>query len=100
MNIDAVFPLWRSGDKFFVHHAENVMLTSDFLNRLKHTDIPIVLTIASEAVSATDTGKDLERIKELELRFDHAFLIRSVIPYSKEQRYGLQPNRVMLGGSI
>jgi hypothetical protein len=28
MNIDAVFPLWKSGHIFFVHHAENVSKTS------------------------------------------------------------------------
>jgi hypothetical protein len=89
MNIDAVFSLWKSGERFFVHHADNVILTSDFLNRMKNTDIPIVLAIASEAVKATDTGAHSGKIEELELRFDHAFLIRSSIPYSKEQRIQL-----------
>jgi hypothetical protein len=67
-------------------HTKRKISSAKSEYRLAATDIPIVLTIASEAVSATDTRKGLEKIKELDSRFDHAFLIRSAILYSKEQR--------------
>ncbi|OAL47163.1 hypothetical protein IQ07DRAFT_657386, partial [Pyrenochaeta sp. DS3sAY3a] len=82
MSIEAIFPVWKAGEKFYCHHAENVGLTAEFLNRAKGDNIPVVLAIASEAVNARDMG-DLER---LELAFDHKYRMRTIPPLAQLDR--------------
>lgn len=81
MSIDAIFPIWKAGGKFNCHHAENVGLTAEFLNKAKGDDIPVVLAIASEAVNARDMGDS--EIKRLELAFDHAFRTLRLLPWTQ-----------------
>lgn len=81
MSIDAIFPIWKAGGKFNCHHAENVGLTAEFLNKAKGDDIPVVLAIASEAVNARDMGDS--EIKRLELAFDHAFRTLTLLPWTQ-----------------
>jgi len=68
----------------FVHHADNVRLTSEYLNMAKLDDIPIVLRIAKDAIGINKD--DPLRVSLLELAFDHAFRIRTVLPRSIKQR--------------
>jgi hypothetical protein len=82
--LDATFPLWFANDEAFVHHKDNVGLTSHFLNAAKQDDIPIVLAIASDAVKTDRT--DNAKISQLELAFDHCFRIRCVLPRSIKLR--------------
>lgn len=63
MSMDAIFPLWKAGKSFFVHHSENVGLTTEFMNRLKLDDLPVVLALAAEAVKTTEDGKFLQNIE-------------------------------------
>lgn len=77
MSLDGIFPLWNSKEnKYFIHHVDNVGLTAEYLNRAKSTDIHILLTIASDAVNSANANADTSKIKQLELGFDHCFLIR------------------------
>lgn len=80
MYLDAIFPLWKADKKFFVHHAGNVGLTAEYLNAAKGTDIPIILALALDAIKTTDAGTNTSKCQQLELGFDHCFLIRVAIP--------------------
>lgn len=72
------------GKEAFVHHAGNVRLTSEYLNMAKLDDIPVLLRIAKDA---TDISKDDPlKVSLLELAFDYAFRVRSVLPRSIKQR--------------
>lgn len=72
VSIDALFPLWKAEGGFFIHHAGNIGLTTEFLNRLKHDEIPIVLCAAADAFKTTGRGIYLPKI---ELGFDHYYKI-------------------------
>ncbi|KAF1846133.1 uncharacterized protein K460DRAFT_406355 [Cucurbitaria berberidis CBS 394.84] len=63
LSIDAVFPLHKSNDNYYVHHAGNVCLTTVFPNYLKQDDLPIVLVAASDALKSTAPGKYLPQIE-------------------------------------
>lgn len=89
MNVDATFPLFESSSAFYVHHPDNVGLTAEYLNSAKADDIPIVLALASDAVTSADAGRDVSETKRLELGFDHCYHIRIAIPWSKDQRIAL-----------
>jgi hypothetical protein len=83
MSVDATFPIHKAEGVFYVHHFNNIRLTTEFANRLKGDDIPIVLPAASEAVATKSDGKYLD---DIELAFDHYSMIRLLIPQSKERR--------------
>jgi hypothetical protein len=72
MSIDAVFPLYKEGNKAFVHHAINVVLTTGFLNGLKRIDLPALLLAFKHAVTQTADGKYLP---DIELAIDHLFTL-------------------------
>jgi hypothetical protein len=77
MSLEAVFPVCKVEDTFFLHHATNVGLTAEFLNRLKLDDLPIMLAAAADALRTSAPGTFLPRI---ELEFDHFFKIRTLLP--------------------
>jgi len=87
MNVDATFPLFKLADRFFVHHTDNVGLTTEFLNSAKGDDVPILLALASDAVKTQRS--DLAKIARLELGVDHCFMVRIAIPFSLESRIEL-----------
>lgn len=76
-SLEAVFPLWKAGDSFFVHHEQNVGLTTLFTNLFKGEDIPMVLALASHAMEIQGQGKFLS---DIECMFDHCHRIRLVVP--------------------
>ncbi|KAH3920516.1 hypothetical protein HBH56_005590 [Parastagonospora nodorum] len=85
-SIDAINPLYKDRNgSYFVHHVENVGLTAEFYNRLKHTDIPLALGLLGEAMRACETGNE-EQLRKIECAYDHCARIRNVIPYTKESR--------------
>ena len=86
LTIDAVFPLFKAGSTFFVHHKENVCLTAHFINSLKGDGLPIMLAALSTAVKSTAVGKYLP---DIELQIDHFYHIRMLIPWSKVGRMEL-----------
>jgi hypothetical protein len=86
MNLDAVFPLYKTGNLFAVHHAHNVGLTAEYLNRSKSNDVPLVLATAADAIRMTDKGSDLAKLSQLELAFDHYFRINITLPWSRAKR--------------
>jgi hypothetical protein len=88
VSIDAVFPLCRVGDKWFIHHAENVVLTCEYLNRFKGDDLPMILAAASDAVKSKAPNKYLP---DIEQTFDQLFRIRTLIPRGVLDRVALGP---------
>jgi hypothetical protein len=88
VSIDAVFPLCRVGDKWFIHHAENVVLTCEYLNRFKGEDLPMILAAASDAVKSKAPNKYLP---DIEQTFDRLFRIRTLIPRGVLDRVALGP---------
>jgi len=84
ISLDAVFPLWKTGQSFYLHHAQNVCLTAEFLNRLKGTDLPVMLAAASYAIKRIAIG---DFLPEIELAFDHFAKIRNMIPYRMSDRW-------------
>jgi hypothetical protein len=88
VSIDAVFPLCRVEDKWFIHHAENVVLTCEYLNRFKGEDLPMILAAASDAVKSKAPNKYLP---DIEQTFDQLFRIRTLIPRGVLDRVALGP---------
>ncbi|KAJ4324428.1 hypothetical protein N0V94_001326 [Neodidymelliopsis sp. IMI 364377] len=83
-SLDAIFPLWKDGSKYYVHHPDNVGITTAFANCLKGDDLPAVVGLAAEALREKDNQRTLDKI---ERAFDHCAEIRHVIPYSKAGRW-------------
>jgi hypothetical protein len=83
-SMEAIFPLWKNGSKYYVHHPDNVGLTTAFANGLKGDDLPTVVGLAAEALREKDAQRNLDKI---ERAFDHCAEIRHVIPYSKAGRW-------------
>jgi hypothetical protein len=88
VSIDAVFPLCRVGSEWFLHHAENVILTSEYLNRFKGDDLPMMLAAASDAVKSKAPNKYLP---DIEKTFDSLYRIRTLIPGHTLDRVALGP---------
>lgn len=85
-SIDAIKPLFKAADgSYWVHHPENVGLTTEFYNFLKGSDIPLALAFLGEAVRACDIH-DEEQLRKIERAYDHCTRIRNVLPYSKDLR--------------
>ncbi|KAI8942961.1 hypothetical protein NX059_001000 [Plenodomus lindquistii] len=82
-SVDAIYPLWMDNDSFYVHHEDNVGITTEFANCMKGDDLPLVLASAAHALDAKAEGEYLENI---ELMFDHYSRIRTIIPYGKDDR--------------
>jgi hypothetical protein len=76
MSLDAIFPICVLQKEAVLHYPVNVCLTTEFTNRLKGDDIPIMLAAAGYAIGSTNAGIFLP---EVELRFDNFYKIRTRI---------------------
>jgi hypothetical protein len=83
VTVDALFPVWKDGSSFYVHHPDNIGLTTQFANYLCGSDIPVVLPLAGKAVRAKEKG---EPVKDIERAFDHCMKVRDVFPLGREAR--------------
>jgi hypothetical protein len=86
MSLEAIYPLYKADGKFFIHHWKNVGLTAEILNRFKCDDLPIILAAAGDSVKRKGANKYLP---DIELIFDHLFMIRCLIPRGRKVRKAL-----------